>query len=476
MGKISQLFLTLLGCAYFINFWVLHDQALLLFGEQGLLPIAPDLPLIQERLGLSAYWKFPTLFWFNASDTALQIGIWIGFIASLLLIFKVYPKVMLILLWGLFLSYVIAGRTFYSFQWDILMLEATLLALFLPSKKGVEPHWLSIFLFRLLAFKLHFESGIAKTWTGKQGGWLDLSAMEAYYNTAPIPTWLGWWAHQMPLKFHQFETIMTLVLEIAIPLLIFCGRRCRLIAFASLFPLQVLILLTANYGLFNYMTLATLLFLLCDKDLKWVGIRSDPAFVPINQRLSFLPKVIGLFIIFFSVLNFTYFLKPTLARPFDPFHLQQTLSPFRSINNYHLFASITPTRLVAEIQGTDDGLNWKTYSFKHYPSGRDHKPTFVAPYHPRLDFRLWFLTLSQRSEDWIYFTKLLEKIFHEPNTVSDYFKQIPFSEKPPTALRFIIYQYNMSTIKRRKETGSWWTRKEVNRSQIFYKETFKKTD
>ena len=47
------------------------------------------------------------------------------------------------------------------------------------------------FLFRLVLFKLYFESGIAK-WQSPLRDWQDGSAMTYYYETAPLPTWLAW--------------------------------------------------------------------------------------------------------------------------------------------------------------------------------------------------------------------------------------------------------------------------------------------
>jgi len=479
MARISQIFLILLGVAYLINFWVLHDQVLALIGSDGLLQLAPALPQILSHLGWKAYWQFPTLFWFDSSNFALQAGTWIGLLLSLLLIFRIWPKIVLILLWALFLGYSTAGRTFYSFQWDNLMLEATLLALFLPSKKGVSPHLLTIFLMRWLAFRLNFESGMAKLWGGEAGGWLDLSAMQYYYETAPIPTWLGWWVHQMPVWFHQVESLLTLVVEIGVALLIFCGRRARIAAFIIFFPLQILIGLTANYGIFNLMTMAALLFLIEDKDLlrakqfifSLFGRESEmmeSSQQKPQQHLNILVKGVGIFLVALSILNFTSFLSPAFANKVDLLNLRSTTAPFRSVNVYHLFAHMTRERIVAEIQGTEDGLIWKPYIFRYYPNDPKQKPRFVAPYHPRLDFRLWFLTLSQRSPDWVYFTNLMRQACHEPEKASRYFLKNPFPKNPPKALRIVFYQVNMSDISTLMKNGTYWTRVERNRSQIFH--------
>ncbi len=55
--------------------------------------------------------------------------------------------------------------------------------------------------------------------------WHDGSAMTFYYETAPLPTWLGWWAHNLPAAWHHFESRAVLVLELVVPFAIFGTRR-----------------------------------------------------------------------------------------------------------------------------------------------------------------------------------------------------------------------------------------------------------
>src|ERR1044072_5779737 len=53
-----------------------------------------------------------------------------GTLISILLIVGLAPVLSLLLLFVLYLSLTIAGQTFLSFQWDILLLETGFLALF----------------------------------------------------------------------------------------------------------------------------------------------------------------------------------------------------------------------------------------------------------------------------------------------------------------------------------------------------------
>ena len=73
-----------------------------------------------------------------------------------------WPRVCFALSTALYLSYATVGRDFLSFQWDNLLLECGLLAAFLPAGRRASPAPLVHLLFRLVLFKLYFESGIAK--------------------------------------------------------------------------------------------------------------------------------------------------------------------------------------------------------------------------------------------------------------------------------------------------------------------------
>ena len=123
-----DVFLRLLGAVYlvaFLSFWV---QAEGLVGTHGILPIRDLLLLARERLGPSRYWVLPTVFWLGDGDRALHVVCASGAaLAMLALLGRARPLVMLGL-WGLYLSLTVAGEDFLSFQWDVLLLEAGLLA------------------------------------------------------------------------------------------------------------------------------------------------------------------------------------------------------------------------------------------------------------------------------------------------------------------------------------------------------------
>jgi uncharacterized membrane protein YphA (DoxX/SURF4 family) len=257
-----RLFQVLLSLV-FLNAWLsLASQVDVLLGHRGLMPIEPLVERLQQRgVGFS---EFPSLLLLGASDDALHTLLAWGIALSIVSLMGVYPRLAFAANTASYLSVAIAGRNFLAFQWDNLLLECGLLASFLSSDG--KQRW-APFLFRVLLFKLYFESGIAK-WQSPIRDWQDGSAMTYYYETAPLPTWIAWYAHHLPAWWHHFESRATLVLELVIPFGIFGPRKLRLFAFAAFTLFQIFNAATANYGFFCYLAVVLGVFLLDDADIE----------------------------------------------------------------------------------------------------------------------------------------------------------------------------------------------------------------
>src|SRR5213079_640866 len=116
-------FLRALGLIFliaFVSLWVQIDG---LIGSNGITPVREFLPAVRAQLGDRALSILPTLCWFNSSDAFLHFLCGGGVVLSLLLIFGIAPALSLVGLVVFYLSLAIAGQTFLSFQWDILLLE-----------------------------------------------------------------------------------------------------------------------------------------------------------------------------------------------------------------------------------------------------------------------------------------------------------------------------------------------------------------
>ncbi|MFP2912955.1 lipase maturation factor family protein, partial [Pyxidicoccus sp. 3LFB2] len=274
--RVRWAFLRLMGGTFFVAFTSLGRQVLGLYGTRGLRPVRERLAAERMAEPGRERWKWtPSVFWLDASDATLVRGCRAGQLLSLALMFNVAPRLTVSLLWGLYLSYVSVGREFLSFQWDVLLLEMGLLsALTAPGglRPGLgrdAPSAMDVFLFRLLVFRLYFGSGISKLQSG-DATWRELTAMNHYYETAPLPTRAGWYAHHLPPWFQRASTAATLGLETAVPFLVFGPRKVRQAAFWAFAELQGAILSTGNYGFFNYQSLTLGLWLLDDAALRRV--------------------------------------------------------------------------------------------------------------------------------------------------------------------------------------------------------------
>ena len=116
---VRNLFLRLLGVVFVLAFWSLGRQVFLLYGTHGLLPVCP----IAARVPV-------TLFRFACSDALLWWGTVAGAALGVGLAGGLAPRWLLGAAWLLYLSYVGVGQDFLSFQWDNLLLESSLFALF----------------------------------------------------------------------------------------------------------------------------------------------------------------------------------------------------------------------------------------------------------------------------------------------------------------------------------------------------------
>ncbi|HET7536261.1 MAG TPA: lipase maturation factor family protein, partial [Candidatus Didemnitutus sp.] len=259
---VSWLFLRLLGAVYIAAFVSLAVQMPGLVGHAGILPLDEYLDLAGRELGSAAYEILPTLFWLNASDTALIACAIVGAVLGALVVVDRWTRPALIGSFALYLSYVYAGQEFMSFQWDSLLLETGFLAIFLTGGSRIV-----VWLYRWLVFRYFLLAGAVKLLSGDLT-WRGLTALQYHFWTQPLPTPLAWYAAQLPPWLLVAGTMATLVVEIGCVFLIFVPRRPRAFAGCALLTFQALILLTGNYNFFNVLSMAICVFLFDDAALR----------------------------------------------------------------------------------------------------------------------------------------------------------------------------------------------------------------
>ena len=497
-------FLRALGLTYLIAFASLWVQMDGLVGSNGVSPLNQFLPAVYERFGPTAYSLLFTLCWVDSSNGFLHFLSGGGVVLSLLLILGIAPALSLVVLFVFYLSLTIAGQTFLSFQWDILLLETGFLSIFLapwrlwPRRSSVEAavsaagnfppagdtpaatvattqsrqqeppvSRAGLFLLKFLLFKLMLMSGVVKLTSGDDCWW-NLTALDYHYWSQPLPTVFGWWADKSPEWFKHFSVAFCLVVEIIAPFFIWAPRRPRLIAAGLMIFLQIVIALTGNYCFFNLLTIALCLLLIDNSVVRAPQSREALRHTRRAPRGRALPDqlrsyaTIAVIILTLPInvwLIFTAF-RPDADWPRPLVAIYGRLQSFRIVNGYGLFRVMTKDRDEIVIEGSADGIDWLPYEFKWKPGDVMRAPGWCAPHQPRLDWQMWFAALgSYRENPW--FGRLIVRLLQGSRDVNQLLAKNPFPHDPPRYLRAMFYRYRFTTLRERRETGAWWKREQL---------------
>jgi uncharacterized membrane protein YphA (DoxX/SURF4 family) len=424
-------------------------------------------------LGWSRFYRVPTLCWFSSSDGFLNVQCAAGTALALLLIFGIAPAPCLFLLWLIYLSLCTVCDPFLGFQWDVLLLETGLLAIFfaplqwLPRHPAREapPSRMALWLLRWLLFMLMFRSGFVKLTSGDPS-WRDLTALNYHFETQPLPTWIGWHAHHFPAWVHKSDAALLFVIEIGVPFLIFLPRRPRQLACLSFVALQLFIMLTGNYCFFNLLAMVLCLTLLDDAALqkclpaRWCRCSpagSSAAPIPLRLTQAIVMTLLAAVVLMTSAVQFCDMFHPRKWLPRKMLAANQWLEPLRSFNGYGLFQVMTTSRPEIIVEGSNDGLNWQAYEFKYKPGDLKRRPRFVEPHQPRLDWQMWFAALSNYQNNPWFENFCLRLLQGSPQMLALLDKN-PFPEAPPKYIRAVVYQYHFTDAATRKRTGEWWSR------------------
>jgi predicted DCC family thiol-disulfide oxidoreductase YuxK len=485
-------FLRALGVIYliaFVSFWVQVDG---LVGSNGMSPVNQFMPATRSQLGPDAYTVLPTLCWLGSSDAFLHFLCGSGVLCSLLLIFGIAPALSLVALFALYLSLTTAGQVFFSFQWDVLLLETGFLSIFFapwrlwPSRRPSRPGStlsataplarVGLFLLKLLLFKLMLMSGVVKLTSGDDNWW-NLTALDYHYWSQPLPTVFGWWADKSPEWFKHFSVAFCLVVEIIVPFFIWAPRRLRVIAAGLLIFLQLSIAITGNYCFFNLLTIALCLLLIDDSMVgeerlvvrgQSIGAPGLPAAASAKAGGWGLPQRLcaytGIVVIIVTLpinawLIFSAF-KPLSRPPRVLASLYERLEAFRIVNGYGLFRVMTTDRNEIILEGSADGIDWLPYEFKRKPGDVKRAPGWCAPHQPRLDWQMWFAALgTPRENPW--FVALIYRLLQGSPQVNGLLANNPFPDKPPRYIRAVFYRYRFTTADELRHSGAWWKREEL---------------
>ena len=463
------LFLRCLGVVYGIAFVSLWIQIEGLIGRNGIFPVNRYLAAVWDQLGIVGYWTFPTFCWLSADNLFLYGLCGFGVLLSTFLAIGILPLPSLIGLWMGYLSLSTVCRTFLGYQWDTLLLEVGFLAILLSPNQVLprlsseqRPSKLIIWLFYWLLFRLMFSSGIVKLNSGDLS-WRTLTALNYHYETQPIPNIIAWYVHQMPQWFQQLSVFGTLVIELGLPFFILGPRRLRLIAFFGTAFLQFLILVTGNYGFFNLLTITLCILLLDDAYLSRLFSKQIFA-VPVRAKERSMTALAVSIITVAIVMPLSLVQMKARVFRLSLSDFEQRIyrwsAPYRSVNSYGLFATMTKSRPEIIIEGSNDGRGWEAYEFKWKPGKLARRPSQVAPHQPRVDWQMWFegLNYLRRNKPTPWFSSFLHRLLEGEESVLNLLDHNPFGNAPPLYIRATVYDYQFTNFETKRRTGHWWKR------------------
>jgi hypothetical protein len=461
--------LRVLGLVYFVGFLSLANQVLPLIGKSGLLPLELYLRQAQRYFGssLKAFLQMPSLFWINGSDSFLVFMAWLGVALALLVLLGYANAILLGALWVLYLSFVHIGQDWYSYGWEIQLLETGFLAIFLcplldgrpfPRRPPPTP---VIWLFRWLIFRIMLGAGLIKI--RGDSCWRDLTCLVYHYQTQPIPNPLSRTLHFMPLWFHKLGAFWNHVNELIAPWFAFGPRRARHIAGCLLVSFQVILILSGNLSFLNWLTIVPALACFDDSLLgrvmpQWLVRRAtqarENAHLSRGQRV--LVPALVLLVAALSIFPAANLLSShqVMNTSFSPLHL---------VNTYGAFGSVGRERDEILFEGTDDAVvseqtQWKEYEFNCKPGDPLRRPCVITPYHYRLDWQIWFAAMSS-PDQYPWTLHLVWKLLHnDPDTLS-LLANNPFPNGPPHYIRAELYRYEFAPSN--DPAGAWWKRRRV---------------
>jgi len=382
--------------------------------------------------------------------------------------------VVLPLLWLAYLSLSVAGQDFLSFQWDALLLETGLLAClwapagWLPTLRlsEREPSVVVRWLLWLLLFKLMLLSGATKLLSGDPT-WRSLSALDFHFETQPLPPWTAWYAHHLPPGVHRLMTLGMFGAELVLPFSIFAPPRFRIVRIGGAFGIiafQLSIAATGNYGFFNLLAIVLCVPLLDDRFLRRrFPVQREPGRPesPFRRVLVGTASAVLLVLTALSCLReAAYTLSARGGRDLMPRwgeELLDAFGPFRSVNGYGLFRVMTTERPEIVVEGSRDGVEWKPYEFRWKPGDPMRRPGFVEPFHPRLDWQMWFAALDPQGNRGLL-ESLIEHLLDGSPEVLALLERNPFPGAPPKYVRLKYFRYFFSSQEARASSGAWWIR------------------
>lgn len=507
--------LRFLAFIYGVAFLIAYHQNIHLIGKNGLKPANQYMkkiftsfkersdtmftnPLINS-LGdnFKLFLNCPTFFWFfdwtMHIDELLNYTSILGLLLSgFIFITGAANSVLMFTLWILYHSLVNIGQTWYSFGWESQLLESGFISIFMVPLFSLRmmnakspPSFVSILLFRWLIVRIMLGAGLIKI-RGDQC-WRDFTCMNYFYETQPVPNPLSYFQHNEPEQFHKFEVLANHFVELVAPCFILIPfRSMRIIGGIIQIKFQLILICSGNLSFLNWLTILPSLACFDDRSYAFLFNKKNNSYLWQLLRIQFSQAVPN------SKLNIElsrrrvgkqlrqatnillsglilYLSWPVISNLISPNQAMNTsFEPFRIVNTYGAFGSVTKERNEVIFMGTQspnvanhlEKPVWHEYEFKCKPGDVNRRPCVISPYHYRLDWLMWFSAFqSYEYNPWLL-SLAAKFLLNDEDFTRQMISKNPFENKdPPRYIRADLYLYKYSPMGRNH--SAWWTRKYV---------------
>lgn len=375
---------------------------------------------------------------------------------------------MVFVLWLCQRSLMAVGGPWYGFGWEPQLAELSFHAMFLVPLLSLNPlpsmpvpppvQWtIKWYLFRIM-----IGAGLIKLKSGDKK-WKDLTSMDYFYETQPVPNPITRYMHWMPKAWHRGEVLFNHFIELISPWLLvipFLPPFWRRLGGVMQLAFQAVLISTGNLSFLNWLTMVPAI--MCLDDAFVGGLFSKPfqkkaALVASNSQLFFSRRVVSwLFLGLIAQLSIPVVRNLLAKRQV----MNASFDPLRLVNTYGAFGTVNENRDEFIISSSSDLENWKEYEFKVKPGNVYKHPRFISPYHYRLDWQMWIAAVC-RSLDrspWIF--KFLLKLLQQDEGVLSLLEGDPWkdSTENPRYIRIDMYRYKFHRPVRGEKNPPYWDR------------------
>eukprot|EP01083_Nonionella_stella_P078323 214272_1 len=486
-------------CLALINFCVFlsfHQQVIGLVGQHGLYPISTTIKLrkrtYQQNMRKSTLNKLdyiylflqnPTISLFSDTDSSLLYQCRFGMLVSLFIFFD-YPWITFLLFitriccW--FIIFILSESLLINLGPFILQMEPMMNEINFLLTIGCSFPYLGIFLFRWFVARMMLSAGVVK-WNGSSK-WKELTALCVHYLTQPLPNYLSYFFHNLPVWFHKTTCWMTLFVEHPVCFLALGSFNCRLVAYVLFSGLLIVINISGNFGWLGLTSCIACFSLFDDTVFTWFDYRYKYTHDTTNgmylctESLFVIIAVVHWCCTWFpishviKIRNIKFLgIKRILSCFGDVF---ASISHLRIVNRYAMFAAMHDYRYEFVLQGSHDNIHWRNYEFKFKPHYNEFKPAPTTPIHwARLDWMIWFIPLrlarnlnhfaygkyinarySHNIPNW--YTVLMEQLLVGNESILALLQSNPFHDTRPKYVRTAVYKYDIPS--RDTSDGRWW--------------------